>query len=279
MTICSSRIDSAQRDIAPAHALRCIGYAELFEHAHKGELDDLSVLARADDDLLERLLERHPCLRRGRAAQRQLVDDLWDAVDDDDVMVEMAAGRFMVDKAPFALLVEAGVLDGEQRGHEHVDKVLEHLRRFIAAKVIQICVDVVEHPVKSLCELLLREVFDGRQPQRQRLQALKDRRWFQDKSHARLAAVSAPHRETPLAALTRPVLRDAGQICVRNVAPLILVEVAHHRVEHVRPPVEALRQMLDALAPVIRTVDRLVEQLDAVVNLAVVIHAGCRAHP
>ena len=111
MTICSSRIDSAQRDIAPAHALRCIGYAELFEHAHESQFDDLCILAWPDDDLLERLLKRHASLRSGRAAQRQLVDDLRDAVDDDDVMVEMAAGRLMVDKAPFALLADAGVIE------------------------------------------------------------------------------------------------------------------------------------------------------------------------
>ena len=37
--------------------------------------------------------------------------------------------------------------------------------------------------------------------------------------------------------------------------------------------------MLDALAPVVGAVDRLVEQLDAIVDLAVVIHAGRRAHP
>ena len=37
--------------------------------------------------------------------------------------------------------------------------------------------------------------------------------------------------------------------------------------------------MLDALAPIVRSVDRLVEQLNAVVNLAVVVHAGRRAHP
>lgn len=202
-----------------------------------------------------------------------------DAVDDDDVVVEVAAGRLMVDEAPFALLVEARVLDGEQRDHEHVDEVFEHLRRLVALESVEIRLDVVEHPVKALRELRLREVFDRRQAQRQGLEALEDGRRLEDKGHARLAAVGAPHREPPLAALARAVLRDAGQISVRDEALLILIEVTHHRVEHVLAPVEARREMLDALAPVVGAVDRLVEQLDAVVDLAVVIHAGRRTHP
>ena len=171
------------------------------------------------------------------------------------------------------------MLDGKQREQDRIHKIVQGPGRTKLLQEAYIAVNIIENPINSLVKSSLVQIGHRTHSNWQRMPAMQDCLRFKHECHAGLAAIRAPHGQAATLFLIRAVLGYAGQIGTGNQCVLAAIEISKQMLPYGLSPVQPLRQLLDALPALLIPVDSMIQQLDAIIDLTVIIHAGRTTHP